>query len=131
MGDSNEPLAFMVNYYRAIDKYLEKTFRLIGHKLHIVNPLDDVQVPYDLSAFAFIDDVLRFIVLDHDIDALLASNHDSVELARALTTRKYEQNSKKAEIIASLNSRNNYTLFRKDTRIIGKFFPNSSIWEGT
>ena len=94
MGDCNEPTLFMINYYRSVNQYIASTDRLVSSKLTIEHPFEsDVRI--DLSIYTFVDDILRLIPLDDDIDALLVSNADSVGLTRSLAMKSYLQNDDK------------------------------------
>ena len=122
MGDSNEPLAFMLNYHRAIIDYLGKT-EDTSEKLRTLHPfISDWEI--DLSICTFIDDLLRIIVLDDAKDATSKTNKDSEHLTECLEKLQYKQNANKAEIIANLVSHSLYRKFRKDEEVTGKVLPD-------
>jgi hypothetical protein len=113
----------MINYHKAITEYLQDT--PTHGKLLVEHPFVKDWI-IDLSVCTFLDDLLRVIVMPVvtcDTTAVIASNTDSLALTKCLTKRSYEQNAKKAEIIAYIPSHKLYKTFRSDPRTIGRVLP--------
>ena len=121
MGESNEVEAFLGNFYATIDPYILATSRLVSAPLIATTPAQRQCI--DMSLGAFVDDLLRFVVLDDPADATRISNYDSQQLDRAVQQKRYRQNASKAEIAYHFTRRAEMRTFTADKKLIGKAMP--------
>ena len=107
----------MANFYRALAQYREEIAAKAA-PLEGMHPITAQKV--DLSLGMFVDDLLRFILLDDVSKAVEESNEDTRKLDHSIVPWRYAQNRTKAEITANLRSNARAREFFESKALVGK-----------
>ena len=119
MGDSNEGELFMSNFYSGLGEYRRETYLNVASPLTCTSSITGDLYATDASLTAFVDDLLRIILIDTVSAFAKEVNNDLACLTRALMKLDYFQNESKADVSFYASDRKLIREMLADRSVIG------------